>query len=184
MHANSRELRKLDNAQVHKSSLPGGCCCWVSSGRAALLIGTTLLHLLAVVTPRACGRTLPGAYAAIVIGSTAASVMWHGLKEPRGPWMGLDYALAALWAAADLWRATWGDALDDSETITVAPWPMAPHPSRLPLAAGVAAANAVVAAVNYTVGRCDSPGYAVRHAGWHLLSAAKAAAVAYALSCW
>lgn len=118
------------------------------------LVLTTLLH--AAAFPAATSVTW--LYGATVVASTTASVVWHGLGEPRGAVSGIDHGLAAVWGLLDAYYG----------------W-------RVGVLAPVLMVNAVVIALHSAVERGLVP-YRAGHSAWHVVSAAKAWWVARALA--
>jgi len=115
-----------------------------------MLVASTLPHLLAIVP---IARAYPG-YGILIFTSTTASVLWHAYGEPVGTLLFLDYGLAGIWGAYDLWLGL-----------------------RKGLLLRVLFVNMFVLWMNTKVS--SRSGY---HSIWHLLSCAKAIYVSWLIS--
>jgi hypothetical protein len=128
------------------------------------LILSTLPHFAAAVPLILSGTE--SAYLATIMASSTLSVFWHLNKEPRGYLFYLDYGLAAVWTAADLYYAfnLWA-------------------PSILLLNVLVLFANVWVDVAS-CAGGFDRHTYSRLHSTWHFMSAAKAIYVACVVAAW
>uniref|UniRef100_A0A6C0BI68 Uncharacterized protein n=1 Tax=viral metagenome TaxID=1070528 RepID=A0A6C0BI68_9ZZZZ len=118
-----------------------------------MLVASTLPHLLAIGP---IYTVYPG-YGILIFTSTTASVLWHAYGEPVGTLLLLDYGLAGIWGAYDLWLGV-----------------------RKGLLLRFILLNMIVAYVNTKISR--GTGYATYHSLWHLLSCAKAIYVSWLIS--
>lgn len=124
-------------------------------------------RLLMITTlPQACALlwTPPPNYGAIVVLSTALSLLWHAVDGPAVSRLGiLDFEIVALWFLADCYYlANSHDAFQQA----------------LVLNGSVLAANFFVSWLDYA----NLIPYYIGHSAWHLVSALKAFYVAALVS--
>ncbi len=122
------------------------------------LILSTLPHFFAATYPN------PPLYRFAILLSSTFSVLWHLAGEPDGWLKTLDYSMAGVWTLTELWYAYDHPRGVQVDIIQSALW---------------------VAYVNLVVDDLAKKGilsYDVGHSLWHVLSAAKAIAVARVLS--
>jgi len=101
----------------------------------------------------------------VIMAATTLSFLWHLTRERAPVLMGLNYAVAGLWAILDI---TYAYTFHDLETIIQ-----------------VIYLNLVVAAIHkvHESIRTHRTAYVYNHSLWHLLSATKCMAVALLLRC-
>lgn len=123
-----------------------------------LLILSTALHFLSIYPVIISNRDNRGIYSAIILLSTASSILWHLYKEHEGPLLYLNYSMATIWTIYDVML------INQTEYNVVS--------QVFGLTWIIYCLNAILSFPNH---------YELTHSLWHILSSAKCLYISYIL---